>query len=278
MNNELGSRVEVIPALPKSLHPFHLDSGGRLPALITNGSIGKKPFAMEIGCPIIENCEVARATGNAEDRFHEEFGDSVLGPSFLFGVPYSLVLAREKLQAGIEVLQRDNTLQSFFTTDSAYRLVIPGQLDVTIHKPKKPEDVGTLARLLYEASQVDNAALSSVSGIARYDEATREIEYYSTEAELGNLRQFDMSALTARLSRNGHYSMGTPTYETMDFLVNRPDHIKTHVTKYTLAEVADDGRQGDLNGRFKVAAKSQIESASDDNLLIQLAGIGFIPR
>lgn len=231
-NEVRRTKIEETP-LPSHLYPFHLDSQGEMPSMITNGGDWKEPLARSIGCGAIRDSHIKEAIGAAEDAFHAEFGDAALGPAMLKRSPYPLVLAAEKLEAGRKVLEKDGLLESFFTTDTTYRLRIPNtDVDYTLHKPKTEEDIETITRLMIEASESGKAHLSAVAGIARYDEKTKEKEFFTTEVDLGIVQPFETSTLVNRLRKNASKPLGTSTFDMQDFLIKTQSNYQVQVSKY----------------------------------------------
>lgn len=232
LRNEIMN-IEVKSPIPDHLYPFHPDSRGKMPVMITNGGDWKEPLARSIGCGAIRDTHIKEATGAAEDKFHTRFGDDALGPALLQGSPYPLVLAAEKLEAGRKVLEKDGMLESFFTTDTTYRVTNPvtGE-DYTLHKPKTEADTETITRLLSRAAECGRAHLSAVAGIARYDVATKIKEYFTTELDLGIVQPFETSTLVNRLRKNASKPLGTSTFDMQDFLIKTQPHYKVTVAKY----------------------------------------------
>lgn len=245
-----ATRVEHLPTLPYHLYPLHPDTQNRFPAMVTNGSDWKAPLARSIGCPIINDLNIKVATNAAEDEFHAEFGKDALGPVLLHGSPYQLLLADVKLEAGKKILEKDNKLESFFTSDTTYRLMIDGSdVNFTIHKPKTKEDREKITRLLADAALSGNAHLAAVAGIVRYDEVSKEKEYYTTELDLGIVQPFDITILVNRLEQNASKPLGTSTFDIPDFLVERQPFYKMKITKYDLdksSQILLAEKNGDL--------------------------------
>jgi len=273
------SRIEFVSSLPEDLYPYHPDSKGRTPALLTNGSFGKVPFAEHIGLRCIQNPLIKQVTSAAEDLFQKENNqDGVTGDVYHeSGIPMVLALAAIKLEAGAAILEQDGTTEPFFTTDTTYRLRNhDGRLDLLIHKPKTEEDIATLAQILYEASLSDDVDLSSITGIARLDEGTNAVELYSVESQLGAIKPFDMSVFINRLRENQHISMGHKTFEAVGTLVAKRDYIPTHVVRYSGGRMTPGGIIYD-EAIHKLNERT-IEMSGQDPIWMQLAGNGFIPR
>lgn len=270
------AQVQVVSPLQGSMFPFHPDTQNRIPSFITNGSIGKAPFAVAAGLPLLRSEAVKAATSAAEDEYHLVHGDGVIGPAIVDGRPYPLALALQKLMAAREVLRNDGREESFFTQDTAYRVRIPGSdVDVTIHKPKGPEDVGRLVAFLNDAALSGRAELSSVSGLARWDEVSQTIEGYTGSTVLGTLQPFDTAVLENRLTENGHISMGTQTFDVPGFLVPEAPVIKTVIYRYSNGEIVEPQV---VAGCMRLRQEGHVETGTADPLNVQLAGLGFFQR
>lgn len=275
----LSSRVEVGSPLPSQLHPFHPDSQGKIPKHITNGMIGKAPYAQSIGCELLVNNEVKKATDAAEESFHKELGNGkVFGLAEVQGIPYSLFLAREKLKAATKVLSSDQQAESYFTTDSAYQVEIPGHGAVTIHKPKNEKDREEVARFMYQMSLSGTATLSSITGIARHDEQTNNDEYFSVKQVLGTVQPFDMVQFIYKMREQPYISMGLPSYQSVGFLTKEKDMIETKITRYL-----ERGNEIDMGGpipegQLVPVDEKTIEMSGNSDWWLQLGGLGFIPR
>ena len=262
--------IEVIPPIPERLYPFHPDSRGNMPSMITNGADWKQPLAQSIGCGAIKDGHIKRAIGAAEDKFHNKYGDNALGPALLKGTPYQLVLAAEKLKAGRVVLKREGKLKSFFTTDTTYRLWIPDtDVDFTLHKPKTEADIELITRLMVAAAGCGKAQLSAVAGIARYDAGTKDKEYYTTEVDLGVVRPFESSTLVNRLRENPSKPLGTSTFDMPGFLVKERSHYSVKITKY------EDGRAVD-SVTFSISGDSS--SGNGFQSWLYMMSLGYMER
>lgn len=273
--------IIVEPSIPRHLNPYRPDWLGRRPKFITNGSIGKAPHLHAIGIELFaSNEELKCATDIAEDTYHKKYGDEMFGPYMSEkGVPYPVVLASEKMKAAIEVMQKDGVNESFFTHDACYMVRFRGQegKEITIHKPKTPQDVERVARLLYWASNTNNAHLFSISGVARYDELSRTTELYSTEADLGIIQPFDMTLLLDNMRFNPTIALGTFTYNVPKLLVKEKKTIPFTVTKY------GNGLNGEGTvpifdeGWYAIPQETvSTEFAADTPQNVQLAGLGLI--
>lgn len=275
------ARIQVEPSIPRHLNPYRPDWLGRRPKFITNGSIGKAPFLHAIGIELHASTPALKqATDHAEEIYHKQYGDEMFGPYMSEkGVPYPVVLASEKMKAAIEVMQQDGVNESFFTHDACYMLRFKGRegKEITIHKPKSPEDVERVARLLYWASTTNNAHLYSISGVARYDEASRTTELYSTEADLGEVKPFDMAQFVDNLETNPTIALGTFTYRVPGLLVQEKNTIPVTVTKYNDANSGEDVVRIFNEEWTAVPGESATaEFAADTPQNIQLAGLGLI--
>ncbi len=269
---EARNSVSFSPTIPAGLYPFHPDSQNRLPGFVTNGSVGKAQFVKE-WLPLIGTPEVKAATGRAEDMYHEIYGDGIMGPYDLDGVPYPLCLAFVKLGAAAEVLGQESG--SLLTQDTVYRVRIPEHgVDVTVHKPKNPMDRQRLVRFFHEAAQAGNARLSSVGGVARCDVYTGVTEGFCTETQLGILIPHDTGTLDNRMIHNPGISAGTSTYELPGFLVKPHQVLETTVQRWGNGQGSPEFGGGSLHLNGSTAVKALIE----DPGTFQQFGLGFIPR
>lgn len=274
-------QIHIEPNIPRHLNPYRPDWIGRRPKFITNGSIGKAPFLHAIGIELHASTPALKeATDHAEDIYHKRYGDEMFGPYMSEkGVPYPVVLASEKMKAAIEVMQHDGVNESFFTHDACYMLRFKGRegKEITIHKPKSPEDIERVARLFYWASTTNNAHLYSISGVARYDEASKTTELYSTEADLGEVKPFDMTQFIDNLQTNPTIALGTFTYKVPGLLVREKKSIPVTVTKYNDLKSGEDFVPiFDEEWSVIPGESATTEFAADVPQNIQLAGLGLI--
>jgi hypothetical protein len=267
----MSEGLRTINPLSAQARIFHPDSSNRIPAIITNGSKGKGRYAREAGIPVLNMSDELRdATARAEDEFHMRVAEGIIAPAKLNGIPYPLVVAMEKLEGARRVLAADGNTESFFLHDGAYRLQIPAaDVDVTIHKKKKKGDDERLIELLKIAAQTEST-LSSLVGVARFDEKTQLMEGFTSEAILGQVRPFDIPTVINRLERDTTHAMGMPTNKTTRILVDRPPFIPVICTKYFEGPHKIE--------RFESATLLRPETImypTPSNLPYQLAGIGF---
>lgn len=231
----LFNNRNTLPPLSFSLFPYHVDSMGYLPAMVTNGVGTKELPAKSVGLPIIHNPEIKLKTESAEAALHGSLGNLPLRPRILYGSPYELVVAAVKLEAARKVLEKYNIKQSFYTTDAVYLVTTAEGEEVTLHKSKNNHDIEATIDLLKRASL--GGYLSAVAGIARYDTFTGRKEYYTTSIDLGPvipLNDQTIELLYNRLRNNSSVALGTSTHDIPGLLVEPRSSYRNRITKYEL--------------------------------------------
>ncbi|MFH0773386.1 MAG: hypothetical protein V1922_03685 [bacterium] len=289
MTNEALRQIAVTPQIPHELNPFRPSPTTlKRPKFITNGSKGKAPYLQAIGIDIcITDGEIKAATDRAEDKYHARHGDSIIGPYMTDkGIPYPLVLASEKMKAAVGVMQKNadptqvnnECHSSFITHDACYMLRFDGHEgdEITIHKPKTPQDIERIAKLLYWASTTQKAHLYSTAGTVRYDRNTNTTELYSSVADLGIVQSFDMAQLVKNLEKNPEIALGTITYNITGFLVKEKNTIPVTVTRYTGVNPGTDPAIFEPNWEARPGQTATAEFSADTPENIQLAACGLI--